>query len=100
MASADCDGRVLYLGSLSKVLAPAFRVGYVVAPADIVEELGQLRRYIDHQGDALVEQGIAELFAEGEMAAHLKRARTIYQQRRDLFCALLRQQLSPWLTFR
>ena len=99
LASADRGGRVLYLGSLSKVLAPAFRVGYVVAPADIIEELGRLRRHIDHQGDTILEQGIAELFAEGEMTAHLKRARKIYQQRRDLFCGLLRQQLSPWLSF-
>ncbi|UOQ50713.1 aminotransferase-like domain-containing protein [Hymenobacter cellulosivorans] len=99
LASADRHGRVLYLGSLSKVLAPAFRVGYVVAPPDIIEALGQLRRHIDHQGDAVLEQTIAELFAEGELGAHLKRARYHYQQRRDVFCTLLRQQAGSWLTF-
>lgn len=99
LASADRSGRVVYLGSLSKVLAPAFRVGYVVAPADVIDALEQLRRHIDHQGDAVLEQSIAELFADGELGAHLKRTRHHYQQRRDVFGALLRQQLSPWLSF-
>ncbi|WP_052732304.1 methyltransferase domain-containing protein [Hymenobacter terrenus] len=47
----------------------------------------------------MLEQGIAELFAEGEMRAHLKRARKIYQQRRDLLCQLLRQQVGGWVAF-
>lgn len=99
LASADRAGRVLYVGSLSKVLAPAFRVGYLVAPADFVEEVGHLRSLIDHQGDAILEQSIAELFAEGELLAHLKRVRRVYQQRRDLCCALLREHLGEWFTF-
>ena len=61
----------------------------------IIEALGQLRRHIDHQGDAVLEQSIAE----GELGAHVKRARHHYQQRRDVFCTLLRQQESPWLSF-
>jgi len=99
LASADRSGRVLYVGSLSKVLAPAFRVGYVVGPANFVAELGKLRRLLDHQGDAVLEQGIAELLAEGELRAHLKRARKIYHRRRDVFCQLLRTQLADWVTF-
>ncbi|UOQ71226.1 MocR-like pyridoxine biosynthesis transcription factor PdxR [Hymenobacter cellulosilyticus] len=98
LASTDRTGRVLYMGSLSKVLAPAFRVGYVVAPADVVEELGHWQRRIDRQGDTVLEQGIAELFAEGEMNTHLKRARLAYHQRRDVFCQLLREQLPAWFT--
>lgn len=99
LASADYAGRVLYVGSLSKVLTPAFRVGYVVGPADLVTEMGRLRALIDHQGDSVLEQGIAELFAEGDMRAHLKRARKTYQQRRDVFCQLLRRHLSEWFSF-
>ena len=99
LASADRQGRVLYVGSLSKSLAPAIRVGYVVAPPDVVQELGYLRRLVDQQGDALLEEAVAELFAEGEMLRHLKRARKLYQQRRDVFCQLLREQLPTRLSF-
>jgi GntR family transcriptional regulator/MocR family aminotransferase len=58
-----------------------------------------LRRHIDHQGNAVLKQSATELLAEGELGAHLKRARNNYSQRRDAFCALLRQQLVPWLNF-
>jgi GntR family transcriptional regulator/MocR family aminotransferase len=99
LASADRHGRVLYVGSLSKVLAPAFRIGYVVGPPDLIAEMGRLRHLIDYQGDTLLEQGIAELFAEGELLAHLKRARKMYQQRRDVFCELLRTHLAGSFSF-
>ncbi len=93
LASADTRGMVVYVGSLTKSIAPAFRLGYVVAPPDLVEELGYRRRIIDRQGDNLLEQAIAELFAEGDLYRHLKKAQRVYHQRRDVFCQLLREQL-------
>lgn len=99
LASADRHGRVLYVGSLSKALAPAIRLGYVVAPPDVIAALGPLRRLVDRQGDVLLEEAVAELLAEGELTRHLKRARRHYQQRRDLACQVLRQELAAWFTF-
>jgi GntR family transcriptional regulator/MocR family aminotransferase len=99
LASADRHGRVLYVGSLSKALAPAIRLGYVVAPPDVIAALSPLRRVVDRQGDVLLEAAVAELLAEGEFIRHLKRARRLYHQRRDLACQVLHEELAAWLTF-
>ncbi len=100
LASADTGGMVVYIGSLSKALAPAIRVGYVAGPVELIEELGRLRRIIDRQGDPVLEQAVAELFREGEISRHLKKALKAYHQRRDLCCALLREKLGHAVQFR
>ena len=55
LASHDTNGNVIYIGSVCKTVAPVFRVGYLIAPAAFVEEAANLRRFIDRQGDSLLE---------------------------------------------
>ncbi|WP_400194338.1 PLP-dependent aminotransferase family protein [Hymenobacter sp. B81] len=98
LASADRQGRVVYVGSLSKALSPAVRLGYVVASPDVVTALSAQRRLVDRQGDALVEEAVAELLAEGELTRHLKRARQHYRHRRDACVQALQAALDGWLT--
>ncbi len=99
LASADTNGMVVYVGSLSKMVAPAFRVGYLVAPQNLIEEAGYLRRIIDRQGDTILEQAIAELITEGELKRHIKKAQRLYHQRRDALCELLHTHLGDKLQF-
>jgi GntR family transcriptional regulator/MocR family aminotransferase len=100
LASADAHGMVVYVGSLSKAIAPAIRVGYVAGPAELINELGYLRRIIDRQGDPVLEQAVAELFREGEIRRHMKKALKAYHQRRDHLCGLLRARLPHAVEFR
>lgn len=100
LLSADTKGMVIYIGSLSKAIAPAIRLGYVVAPHNLIREASQLRRIIDRQGDSIMEQTIAELLREGAIKRHLKKALKTYHQRRDRFCELLRDQLGNEIDFR
>ena len=99
LAAADANQNVVYVGSLSKVFSPALRVGYVVAPAEVIEAMANLRRIIDRQGDNLLEAAVAVLFRDGEMRRHLKKAQKTYHQRRDLFCEMLKTELGNVVEF-
>lgn len=100
LASLDTDGVVIYTGSFSKLLAPAVRVGYVVAPKNLIDEISRLRRIIDRQGDTLLESALADMIRMGELTRHLKKTLRAYKKRRDLFCKLLRDKLNKYVQFR
>lgn len=94
LIGADAAGMVLYCGSFTKTISPAFRIGYLVGPEDIIAHLASLRRIIDRQGDTMLENAIAELLQTGIIQRHLRKSVRVYKQRRDLFCDLLRSELS------
>lgn len=99
LASADRSGMVVYIGSFSKTIAPGIRIGYVAAPSNLIFELAKLRMLVDAQGEAVMEQVIAELLNEGEIRRHLKKALKIYHERRDFMCAMLKDKLSDVIEF-
>lgn len=98
LASADEDGMVIYIGSFCKSLAPGFRLGYVVAPENLILELYKFKEMVD-QGDVFMELSLAELLEEGEIQRHLKKSLKVYQERRAIFCELLREKMSEFLSF-
>jgi GntR family transcriptional regulator/MocR family aminotransferase len=98
LASADHNGNVIYIGSLTKTLAPSVRMGYMVAGANFIKEAANLRRLIDIRGDDVFEEALAALFANGTMQRHFKKSVKLYQQRRDLLCERL-QELTPYISF-
>lgn len=91
LASADPGGSVIYMGSLTKLLAPALRIGYVTGPPAFVAALGHLRALVDRQGDTGLEQAAADLINEGEMKRHTRRVHAAYRTRRDTLVESLRQ---------
>ena len=99
LASADRAGVVAYVGTLAKLLAPGLRIGYVVAPRPLLEQLIRLRFQIDRQGDHAIERAVAELIDDGELQRHAWRARRIYQARRDFFAQALRSALGGAIDF-
>jgi GntR family transcriptional regulator/MocR family aminotransferase len=99
LASLDRAGVVIYLGTLSKVFAPGIRMGYVVAPADVLDQLAAHRQFIDVHGDAAIEAAVAELLNESEVQRHVRRVKRIYHSRRDLLADLLRGMPGAPLSF-
>jgi GntR family transcriptional regulator/MocR family aminotransferase len=100
LASADTAGVVVYIGTLSKVLAPGLRIGYAVAPVPVIARMVARRHLVDRQGDHLLEQAVAELLEDGEIQRHVRRARRIYAARRDVLVSLLRRTFGSLLFFR
>jgi len=86
LASADRNGHVIYIGSFSKSTAPAFRVGYFMAPEEVINEAMRHRRFIDRQGDTVMELAIADLLENGTIQRYRKKAIKQYRKRLDLFC--------------
>ncbi|MDX8554142.1 PLP-dependent aminotransferase family protein [Tenacibaculum sp. 1B UA] len=99
LASHDTCGNVIYIGSVCKTVASVFRIGYLVASEDFVNEAAKLRGYIDRQGDALLELTFAEFIKSGDLDRHIRKLMKIYLQRRDLFCKLLKEELGGYFQF-
>jgi GntR family transcriptional regulator/MocR family aminotransferase len=99
LASADEKGMVLYGGSFTKTISPAFRVGYLVGSENVIAQLARLRRVVDRQGDTMLDNAMAELLQNGIIQRHLRKSLRLYRQRRDLFCSLLKNELSSYLNF-
>jgi len=92
-------GPVIYVGSLSKLLAPGLRLGYVVAAPNVLRPMAAEREAIDRQGDVPLEQAVAELLQDGELRRHARKARKVYLERRDLLVTALQRQLGDALSF-
>ncbi|HEX4462297.1 MAG TPA: PLP-dependent aminotransferase family protein [Polyangia bacterium] len=97
LAASDTSGSVVYIGTLSKILAPSLRLGFLVAPPPLVAEMREIRRYIDKHGDQVVEHAVAELIEDGELQRHARRMRRIYHARRDLMATTLQARLGDVL---
>ncbi|HEV2481890.1 MAG TPA: aminotransferase class I/II-fold pyridoxal phosphate-dependent enzyme, partial [Puia sp.] len=99
LASVDFCGNVIYVGSFAKTMAPAIRIGFLVAPVNLVEQATWLRKMVDRQGEQLMEEAMANLLRNGDIDRHLKKANKIYHERRDLLCSLLTSELGGMVQF-
>jgi len=85
----DRHERVLYLGTFSKMLAPGLRLGFLVAPPPLVPRLTALKTATDRYTPGLMQLVLARFIAEGRLAAHVRRMRTLYRDRRTALLAAL-----------
>ena len=99
MASADHGGNIVYVGSLSKILAPGLRIGYVVAARPLLDRIAALRSLLDIQGDLPTEAAVAEMIQDGELQRHVARVRRIYEQRRQILASALRRAFGDEASF-
>ncbi|HYK01995.1 MAG TPA: PLP-dependent aminotransferase family protein [Thermoanaerobaculia bacterium] len=84
MKSRDAEGRVLYLGSFSKVLAPGLRCGWITAAKPLLEKLEIAKQAADLCSGMLDQSIVDELIANGELAPQIQRVRAFYRGKRGI----------------
>lgn len=93
----DNDSRVIYIGTFSKVLFPALRLGYMVVPPGLLNKFLQLRETLDIFSPTLYQLVLTDFLQEGHFARHLRRMRAIYLRRRNALVESLHTDLGEFL---
>jgi GntR family transcriptional regulator / MocR family aminotransferase len=94
----DTSGRVIYAGTMSKILYPSLRLGYIVAPEGLVDSIAKIRSAMDLHSPAIDQATLARFITEGFFLSHIKRMRKIYAERRDCFIQQFNELLGDWFT--
>src|SRR5213595_2956890 len=94
----DDFGRVIYAGTMSKILYPSLRLGYVVAPEALIDPLVKIRSTMDQHSSAIDQATLARFITEGFFLSHIKRMRKIYAERREVFIKRFNELLGDRFT--
>lgn len=92
-------GETIYIGSLSKLVLPSLRIGYVVAPSRVIAAIAGIVMGLDRQGSAPLEDAVAELIESGELKRHARRTHGVYAARREAFARSLDAHLAGLATY-
>ena len=93
----DAAARVIYVGTFSKVMFPALRLGYVVVPKDLAEAFATARDANDQFSSTLYQAVMADFIREGHFARHIRRMRMLYMERRTALVNAIQQHLGDAL---
>jgi GntR family transcriptional regulator/MocR family aminotransferase len=91
----DPDGRVIYIGTFSKTLFPALRLGYLIVPSDLVQGFVRARLASDVHPPVLEQLIVAEFMARGHYQRHLRRMQAVYAERLDALQGAIERSGAP-----
>jgi GntR family transcriptional regulator / MocR family aminotransferase len=96
LQTLDRHGRVIYVGTFAKTMLPLLRTGFLVAPASLRAALLAARQLSDWHGDRPTEAALADFLDEGFLARHVRRAGSVYAERRAALLSAVETQLTEW----
>jgi GntR family transcriptional regulator/MocR family aminotransferase len=92
----DDTGNVALVGSFSKTVAPALRLGYVVAPPAVAQALGNAKHLADCHSPTQAQLALAKFMGDGDLQRHVRRCHAVYAERRERLRARFADDLAPW----
>ena len=98
MQGLDTQGRVIYLGTFSRTIFPALRIGYLIAPPSLVPVFTGAKLLSDRHTSTLEQETLAEFIAAGAYERHLRRARRLQARRREILLDALARHLADRLS--
>ena len=96
----DQDGRVVYIGTFSKTLVPALRLGYLIVPPEIAQAFRAVRAACDRHSPVLDQAVLADFMTEGHFARHVRRMRNVYAERQGALVDAIQRKLGDRLEAR
>jgi GntR family transcriptional regulator/MocR family aminotransferase len=84
LSALDSERRVFYVGTFSKSMFAAVRIGYVVVPPGLVDSFAKAGNLLGHGSSAVVEQALSRFMDDGRFVEHIRKMRRVYRDRRDI----------------
>ncbi len=93
MQTIDQNGRVIYVGTFSKVMFPSIRVGYLVVPPELIDAYSAAVHLFTRGAPTLTQSVLAEFIDEGHFSKHVRRMRLVYAERHQAIIEAIRSDL-------
>ncbi len=93
----DADGRVIYVGTFSKTIFPALRLGYMVVPENLVDVISAARALMDSHSPSIDQAVLTDFIEEGHFARHIRRMRALYAERQAVLVSAAKKDLAGLL---
>jgi GntR family transcriptional regulator/MocR family aminotransferase len=100
LQNLDSDGRVIYVGTFSKTLFPALRLGYVIPPRELVEVFSAARHIADRHSSGLEQGTLTDFITQGHFSRHVRRMRKLYAARQAMLLESAQNELDGLLELR